>query len=129
MIKTIKLNGEQIEYQFERKKVKNINVRIRRDGSVYVSASRWVSVKEIESFLSEKADFILSAVHKNSEKVNEEKSELNSGDSISIFGDLVSLLVIEGNENFVKLTEKEVPTPSCDSTVIFPPKFSTIAFT
>ena len=108
MIKTIDLKGEKIEYQLERKKVKNINVRIRRDGSVYVSASRWVTVKEIESFLSEKADFILSAVHKNSENIKEDKITLNGGDKIYIFGDLVPLLVTKGNKNSVKLTENEL---------------------
>jgi len=32
----LEINGRILEYTLERKKVKNLNLRIRRDGSVYV---------------------------------------------------------------------------------------------
>lgn len=71
MIKKINLNGKEIEYNLERKSVKNINLRIKSDTSVSVSASRFVSVGKIEKFLISKSDFILNAIDKfeNSEKI------------------------------------------------------------
>jgi hypothetical protein len=39
VIKKILLNNREVEYELERKRVKNINLRIRSDGSVYVSAN------------------------------------------------------------------------------------------
>ena len=47
----IVLNGQDIEYELQRKQVKNINLRIRRDGTVYVSASPTVSLTVIEKFM------------------------------------------------------------------------------
>lgn len=44
-----------------RKKVKNINLRVRRDGSVAVSAPSRCSVLRVEQFLAEKQDWILRA--------------------------------------------------------------------
>ena len=50
MIKEIELNGRKIKYNLEYKKVKNINLRIKQDGSVMLSANRLVSQKQIEEF-------------------------------------------------------------------------------
>ena len=61
MKKIIDLQGRSIEYTLEYKKVKNINLRIKQDG-IFVSASKRVSVKQIEEFMREKSEFILRAV-------------------------------------------------------------------
>lgn len=60
----IKLNGRAVEYTLERKSVKNINVRIKRDGKIYVSANGRVPLAVIEGFLQSKADYILRALEK-----------------------------------------------------------------
>lgn len=62
MIKTIILNGRKIEYNLEYKKVKNINLRIKQDGSVFVSASKRTPHSTIEAFMQEKAHLILKAI-------------------------------------------------------------------
>ena len=64
MIKEIILKNKKIEYNFEIKKVKNINLRIKQDGTISVSAGRRVPVKVIEEFLNDKADFILNALER-----------------------------------------------------------------
>ena len=64
MIRKISLNGVSLEYELEYKKVKNVNLRIKSDGTVHVSASRRVSVRFIEDFMRSKADFILNALEK-----------------------------------------------------------------
>jgi len=62
------LNGQEIAYELEYKKVKNINLRIKCDGSIYVSANKRVGIKVIEEFIVSKADFILKAIEKFSKK-------------------------------------------------------------
>lgn len=62
MTREIKLNGRKIEYRLQRKNVKNINLRIKSDGAVNVSASNRVPLRIIESFMTSKADFILNAL-------------------------------------------------------------------
>ncbi len=64
MIKNLKLKGIEIEYKLEYKSVKNINLRIKQDGSIFVSANRFVTQSIIEGFLISKSDFILNALEK-----------------------------------------------------------------
>ena len=64
MIKEAELNGKKLEYELEYKKVKNINLRVKSDGTVHVSADKRVSQKIIEEFLLSKADFIFTALQR-----------------------------------------------------------------
>ena len=61
--KRMVLAGDQeISYVLERKQVKNLNLRIRKDGSVFVSANDAVSFDEVDEFVCNKASYILGAV-------------------------------------------------------------------
>ncbi len=57
----IELGGKRLKYHLQYKKVKNINVRVKSDSTIYVSAPTHISRLQIEDFLREKADFILRA--------------------------------------------------------------------
>lgn len=50
-----------VVYHLVRKPVKNINLRVREDGSVWVSAHPRVPLKQLDGFVAERADWILSA--------------------------------------------------------------------
>ena len=82
-------NGREIQYDWIRKKVKNINLRVRANGTVLVSSPRAVSEKELERFLTEKANFLFHAL----EKIQKRKELLpppitfSEGDSVPIFGE------------------------------------------
>ncbi len=55
----VTFEGKEITYYLERKDVKNLNLRIRREGVVYVSAASLVPVSEIDYFICKKGHFIL----------------------------------------------------------------------
>ena len=55
---------KKINYILERKQVKNINLRVRPDGSVKVSASPRVDESQIDDFVLSKAEFILKALER-----------------------------------------------------------------
>ena len=59
--------GQEISYVLERKQVKNLNLRIRKDGSVFVSASDAVPFEEVDEFVCNKASYILDAVKRFNE--------------------------------------------------------------
>ena len=59
--RTISSDGNQISYDLERKNVKNLNLHVRRDGSVYVSANKLVPAEQVDAFLESKVSFILNA--------------------------------------------------------------------
>ena len=64
MTRNVNYNGSLIEYELTRKRVKNINLRIKTDGRVCVSANTRVPVTYIDDFVLRRGDFILSAVER-----------------------------------------------------------------
>ena len=68
MEKELIINGCSLHYELERKKNRNLNLRIKPDGSVHVSAPRLMPERMIESFLLSKAEFILDAIDRAEKK-------------------------------------------------------------
>ena len=64
MKKTILFDEKIFNYELTYKNVKNINLRIKSDGSINVSANPFVSCKVIENFLVSRQDFIVKALEK-----------------------------------------------------------------
>ncbi len=58
MEKSLHTTHGMVHYGLERKKVRNLNLRIRRDGSIYVSAPLRMPSKDIELFLQSKSRWI-----------------------------------------------------------------------
>ena len=55
-------SGGEIVYELEYKRVKNINLRVCRDGSVRASCGAGISPERVDKFVLSKADMILSAI-------------------------------------------------------------------
>lgn len=103
---TIKLpNGREITYELTRKRVKNVNMRVKADGIVYVSASTRVSVKRIEEILSERAEFIFRAAEQL--KSREERSEITA-EKLRWLGKEYPVRVIRNHAERVALEENEL---------------------
>ena len=75
MKRYIDLGQRTIEYTLEYKRVKNINLRIKSDANIYVSASKRVSISEIERFMKSKSEFIIRAVDKFTSMPKKERVE------------------------------------------------------
>lgn len=82
MKRYIDLGKRTIEYTLEYKRVKNINLRIKPDASVYISASKRVSITEIERFMNSKAEFILKAIDKFENAPQKERKQYFDEDEI-----------------------------------------------
>lgn len=72
MIKRITLGKRTIEYELIRKNVKNINLRIKSDGTIHVSANKSVPVIAIEDFIIQKGEVILKSIDRFAEKKAED---------------------------------------------------------
>lgn len=75
MIRKVKTKVAVIQYDLQYKKVKNINLRVKQDGSIYVSANKRVPQKVIDEFIISKADFIFRANSRAKEKSNLPKTQ------------------------------------------------------
>ena len=116
MKKTIYLNGRKIEYELERKRVKNINLRVRADG-VHVSASRLVPLGVIESFLRNNGEYILKALDRTESREQTAPKALSftDGSTVPYMGAELPLTVRLGTKNRaesdgtgIRLTVKEL---------------------
>lgn len=92
-----KITGKEheIHYILERKPVRNINLRIRRDGKVYVSANSLVPIEKIDGFVAGKEEYIFASLEKFS-KLEENFSkprQLVSGESFTLLGKELRLRV------------------------------------
>lgn len=100
----------EIRYVLERKAVKNINLRVRRDGTVYVSAAPSVPEERINSFVCSNVSFIRKAREKFSRRTSESSAPKRyvSGETFYLAGRSLRLKVEVGSKN----------TVSCDGVFI-----------
>lgn len=86
--RTITADGREILYSLERKQVKNLNLRVRKDGSVWVSADPGVPCEEIDAFVAGKAPYILKALNHFHEmaQYRPQPKQYVSGETFNILG-------------------------------------------
>lgn len=63
-LRTVDIDGKVICFNHTRKKVKNINLRIKVDGSVHISSPLNTSLKYVDNFVERQADFIFASLEK-----------------------------------------------------------------
>lgn len=107
MIKKVNTDCGVLTYNLEIKKVKNINVRIKKDLTVNVSANKYTPQREIDGFLKSKAAYIMSALDKYKSRIENKEPECTyrSGDIIRMLGFDLQLSVKESDEASVKLDD------------------------
>ena len=88
------IGGRAVIIEFERKRVKNLNARVRRDGTLYVSLPYWVSFAEAEKFIQSKASFFIKALDEVSKRSAEEDNwkEIDK-ESVERLKNLISELI------------------------------------
>lgn len=103
--RSVDCGGEVIDYTLARKKVKNINMRVKADGSVSVSAPSRVSAKFIDDFVRSRYDFIKNSVERLSSERRYNFTEYDdartyeNGDKISFLGEELTVEIRQGRED------------------------------
>lgn len=82
MLMEITSDKGKISYDLQYKNVKNINLRIKPDGSVCVSANRHVPQRVINEFIISKQEFILRAIEKIKENAEKPKQAYYTEDEV-----------------------------------------------
>lgn len=88
-------SGGVLCYELTRKRVKRVNVRVRADGSVAVSASPAVPLAVIEGFLRSKEAFLMAAIKKAAARREAEQQRENGG-CARHFGQPLALSFVKG---------------------------------
>ncbi len=104
MKRSIKHQGIVLEYEFTPKQVKNINLRVRPDGSVTVSAPRWVSKGQVEDFLLARWDWLSAARQKAQNRIRPEFG-WQEGETFHLLGQPVMVKHQAGSRNKAALQD------------------------
>ena len=105
MIKRIKLLDREIEYDLQRKRVKNINLRIKPDKTITVSAHPRVQISRIEKFIIDKQVFIIKALvrYVELERQAPNPNHYIDGETVKVFGQDLKLKVFLAKKNHVEI--------------------------
>lgn len=110
MLLNLTIGNQIINYELVRKKVKNINIRIRPDKSIYVSANKSVSVKEVEALLLEKSDWILKALAHYDQRNIKKKEEfsLKDGAKICLLDKEYEIRIVESLSDKIEMDSQKI---------------------
>ena len=99
--RTIQIDGIPLHYSLERKNVMNLNLHVRKDGSVYVSANNAVPDEKIDEFLISKGNFIRNAQQKfmEQEQYKPLPKQYVSGETFYIQGRSLRLKVTQASKD------------------------------
>ena len=100
---TITAEGHEILYNLERKQVRNLNLRVRKDGSVWVSANADVPCGEIDTFVTSKAPYILKALDRFHEmaQYRPQPKQYVGGETLTILGRGLRLQVMQAAKDSI----------------------------
>ncbi len=89
-------DGKNIAFNIVRKKVKNVNLRIRPDSTVVVSAPKSVPYESIEQLVSKKASWIIKNIeHFDEKRSNKGRFDYITGEIIQYLGSSYPLKVVQ----------------------------------
>ena len=104
-IRKIVLGSREVTIEFERKRVRNINVRVRRDGTLYCSLPYYAAEKEAVAFIFSKQDYLLKSL--DSMATEEQTKSLSRSyvdrEVFYVLGKPYTLRVIRGAKNICRL--------------------------
>ena len=75
-MRSIVLNNKIIEYDLKRNSKKNVNIHIKPDLTLAVSAPRWVLKGQLERILYDKSSWILTNLENQKKQLREKKTNI-----------------------------------------------------
>jgi len=87
VIKNLNIGNEILEYHIIYGKRKSIEIKLKSDGQIYVSAPFYIPIKDIEKFLKEKSNWIKNKLVLLKKQKESEKEELFERRTVPLKGD------------------------------------------
>ena len=101
-IRTVETDCGRICFTFERKNIKNINLRIRHDGGIFVSAPDSVPQTVIDAYVTGRKDFIFNAVAGfQSQAAPQTEMQYISGENVTFLGKNMRIKVEQDAQEYV----------------------------
>lgn len=98
----ITLQGRIVPVEIVVKKVKNITLRVTKEGTIRITCNSYVSSKQIRDFVYEKEDWILKSLEKMEQREADSKSKLGEK-VIYLFGEPFEAVYSLGKRNRLQI--------------------------
>lgn len=100
-IRKVQTDLGEITFNFERKKIKNINLRIRYDGNVYISAPYNVPKNVVDKFVINKCEYIRNALGNFEKRDNKPELQYVSGENVTFLGKNMRIKIEKDKSEYV----------------------------
>lgn len=108
-MRSIVLNNKIVEYKVNYNSKKNVNIRIKSDLTLNVSAPRWVLKSELERIIAKKSNWILENLEKQKDIQKNKKVNIIENNHLIWFrGKRYKLLFKASNENYVWISSDQI---------------------
>ena len=98
MRRSIVLRGQRVAYELERRRVRRVNLRIRPDGSLHVSAPRLTPPLAVDALLLSRQDWILEKLREAAQRREADE------DAVWLWGERLKLCVRQGGRHVVSVS-------------------------
>ncbi len=110
--RTIILNGSAYLYELTKSRRKTVAIQVKPEGTIYVKAPLWVSVREIEGYIRQKENWITEALQRMAEiKSRKAERTFATGETLLFMGKEYFLEVKEEKDrkrSSVKMTADKI---------------------
>ncbi|OCN05226.1 hypothetical protein A4S06_02250 [Erysipelotrichaceae bacterium MTC7] len=106
--KQIVIDGYKITYQLEKKKMKNMVMRIQEDGSLKVSANPYIPQHKIDSFLQERLSWILAKQEKQHAIFDRIFTTIEKNRDLYLFDEAYTIICVQSNKKGIQFLDKNV---------------------
>ena len=105
----IEINKQKIYFTIQRKKIKNINLRVNTDKKVYISVPFDIALEDIKKFIEKKYKWINKQIEYY-ETFSEIKENINfeNGETVFILGKQYLMNIVADNKNSIELKGKYI---------------------
>lgn len=114
MQRIVEISNYRIRYTLLIKNVKNVNLRIEKNGEIVVTCDSYVPIEKVDAFVMDKFEWII----KNVEQVKRKKRLLESQSFYLYLGKKYKIKIIESNHSGAKFLD--------DQLIIYKNEFDTI---
>ena len=102
------MRGQPAVYWLERKRVKNINLRVCENGGIHVSAAAYVPAEYVDAFVISKEKWIEEAVRRQRGRREAEEKTYEEGETFRVLGRNRMLRIKKGETEKAVLAEDEL---------------------
>ena len=97
------VDGTDLSYEWQKKRVKNLNLRVRPDGSIHVSTAGWVSAAAVDEFVRSHAGMIEKARQRWQNERLQEALMVENGAKLPCLGREMELVLRKGSPKGAEL--------------------------